>query len=488
YGVWNYIKNSGNFPDAENLTLEWVGMIPGKRESRRFEGDYMLRQQDIVEQRIFEDAVAYGGWSIDLHPSDGVFSEKPGCNQWHSKGIYGIPYRCLYSKNRGNLFFSGRLISASHVAFGSTRVMGTSASVWQASGMAAVLCKQQGLLPRDLAGGNGLGLLQNALQRSGQYIPGLHLDDPSDLVREAVIAVSSRLVLDELPAHHWQTLELSMAQMLPLKAGKPPVLWMQVQAEVATEWQVELKVSSKAGNFTPDISLEQKVINLAAGLNKVKLDFAAEIPEEGYGFFCLYKNEKVKIAVRPKRVTGILSVFNLVNEAVSNYGRQVPVGDIGMDEFEFWCPQRRPEGLNLAMQIVPGLDVFREGNIRNGIARPTVRPNAWVADWNDAAPAIRLSWPDQKRIKKIILKFDTDTDHPMESVLMTHPESVMPFCVQNFVIYDGAGQVLHREEGNYQTIRIIGFSEPILTRELRVVLEHPSSDTPAAIFEILCYE
>ena len=36
YGVWNYFKNSGKFPEAENLTLEWVGTIPGKRESRRF--------------------------------------------------------------------------------------------------------------------------------------------------------------------------------------------------------------------------------------------------------------------------------------------------------------------------------------------------------------------------------------------------------------------------------------------------------------------
>ena len=44
YGVWNYIKNSGQFPEAEHLTLEWVGTIPGKRESRRFEGDYMLTQ------------------------------------------------------------------------------------------------------------------------------------------------------------------------------------------------------------------------------------------------------------------------------------------------------------------------------------------------------------------------------------------------------------------------------------------------------------
>jgi hypothetical protein len=35
YGIWDYIKNSGKFPDADTMTLEWVGSIPGKRESRR---------------------------------------------------------------------------------------------------------------------------------------------------------------------------------------------------------------------------------------------------------------------------------------------------------------------------------------------------------------------------------------------------------------------------------------------------------------------
>src|SRR5690606_22662055 len=101
-------------------TLEWVGTIPGKRESRRFEGDYMLSQRDVVEQRTHHDAVAYGGWALDLHPADGIFSEKPSCNQWHSKGIYQIPLRCLYSRNISNLWLAVRIISASHVAFGSS--------------------------------------------------------------------------------------------------------------------------------------------------------------------------------------------------------------------------------------------------------------------------------------------------------------------------------------------------------------------------------
>lgn len=43
YGVWDYFKNSGRFPEAENLTLEWVGTVPGKRESRRFGKSYSTR-------------------------------------------------------------------------------------------------------------------------------------------------------------------------------------------------------------------------------------------------------------------------------------------------------------------------------------------------------------------------------------------------------------------------------------------------------------
>jgi len=50
------------------MTLEWVGTISGKRESRRFEGDHMLIQQDVVEQRQHADVVSLGGWAIDLHP------------------------------------------------------------------------------------------------------------------------------------------------------------------------------------------------------------------------------------------------------------------------------------------------------------------------------------------------------------------------------------------------------------------------------------
>ncbi len=488
YGVWNYIKNSGNFPEAANLTLEWVGTIPGKRESRRFEGDYMMIQQDIVEQREHPDAVAFGGWSIDLHPADGVFSEKPGCNQWHSKGVYQIPYRSLYSKNITNLFLGGRLISASHVAFGSTRVMATAAYASQAVGMAAALCKERNILPAAVVTQQYITQLQQRLLKSGQYIPGMSLTDQEDLVQLANITASSELVLEELPeANLLKPLALSVAQMVPLQKGKVAPFVFHAQADTATTLEIELRISSKVANHTPDISVAKQVLAIHPGRNCMQIAFDAQLEEQAYAFITFIKNPQVQLHFSDKRITGLLSVFNSVNKAVSNYGKQTPPEDIGMDAFEFWCPQRRPEGHNIAFKYPAGLPVFKAENIRNGIDRPTNQPNAWVANWTDESPRLTLSWKEPKEISHIHLFFDTDYDHPMESVLMQHPESTMPFCIRNYRVKDEAGNILVERKGNYQTHQIIRLPKTITTSKLVIEVEHPSAQVPAALFAVRCY-
>lgn len=488
YGVWNYIKNSGNFPEAANLTLEWVGTIPGKRESRRFEGDYMLIQQDIVEQRTHADAVAFGGWSIDLHPADGVFSEKPGCNQWHSKGIYQIPYRSLYSKNISNLFLAGRLISASHVAFGSTRVMATAAYVSQAVGMAAAICKEEKLQPAEIISQKHISALQQRLLKTGQHIPGLTVSDHTDKVQSATITASSELLLQELPENNFlKPLELSVAQMVPLQPGKIEPFIFHAQSEVETGLQVELRVSSKSTNHTPDITIAKQTLPIHPGRNCLQVKFDVVMQEPDYAFITFLKNPQVQLHYSQKRVTGILSVFNTINKAVSNYGKQTPPEHIGMDAFEFWCPQRRPEGHNIAFKYPSGSNVFKAANIRNGIDRPDSQPNAWVADWNDVQPQLNIEWETPQTITHIDLFFDTDYDHPMESVLMHHPESVMPFCIRNYKIRDSAGNVIAMKKDNYTTHNAIQLQQPVVTDKLVIEVEHPSEDVPAAIFAVRCY-
>lgn len=489
YGVWNHIKNSGQFPEAENLTLEWVGTIPGKRESRRFEGDYILRQQDIVEQTTHEDAVAFGGWSIDLHPADGVFSEKPGCNQWHGKGIYQIPMRSLYSRNIKNLFLAGRIISASHIAFASSRVMATCGCIGQAVGTAAWLCNQKNILPFQLLQKEPLHVLQQTLLRAGHFIPGVQQSDSKNLVTTANITASSEFQLNELKDDQLlKPLISAMAQMIPLFHGKVPSMIVHADTAKPTVLEVQLRISNKISNFTPETILETLLIDLQPGRNCLHLDFKELMPENGYAFICFMKNPQVMMHFSQQRVSGILSVFNHENAAVSNYGKQSPPEDIGVEEFEFWCPQRRPDGQNVAIKIENGIQLFSVGNIRNGIDRPTIQPNAWVADLTDSTPAIFVNWDTKKHIKSIEISFDTDFDHPMESVLMGHPERVMPFCVRNYLITDQAGNVIYKKIDNYQTLNIIRFDKALLTDSVYFFFDHPSKEIPAAVFAIRCYE
>ncbi len=169
FGVWDHIKNHGDY-GAENWALDWVGFLPGKRESRRCLGDHLLTQNDVRAGARFDDLVAYGGWPMDDHHPGGLrWRDWP--NIFHpAPSPYGIPYRCLYSRNVANLFFAGRNISVTHAALSSTRVMATCAILGQAVGTAAALAAQEGLLPRGL-GEKRIGDLQQALMSDDCHIP-----------------------------------------------------------------------------------------------------------------------------------------------------------------------------------------------------------------------------------------------------------------------------------------------------------------------------
>jgi hypothetical protein len=488
YGVWNHIKNSGEFPEAENLTLEWVGTIPGKRESRRFEGDYMIVQQDIVEQRKHEDAVAFGGWSIDLHPGDGVFSEKPGCNQWHSKGIYQIPYRSLYSRNISNLFFAGRIISASHVAFGSTRVMATSAFLGQAVGNAAYLCLQKNCSPKELYTLNHIGELQSYLAKKGHFIPDVESTDNDNLINHATIETSSVLQLSSLQGNgEWNILDESIAQLLPIKSGKIPDLKLSILGMKDTEIDVEIRLSSKIGNFTPDVSIVKESYKVFTGSNELVIGSDYELDVDQYVFFIIHKNTNVKVEYSDIRITGILSVFNTINLAVSNYGKQEAPDNIGIDSFEFWVPKRRPEGKNLAFSLSEPISGFDLSNLKSLVQRPTYQTNAWVASLFDDSPELRIKWDQKQSIHLLKICCDPDWDHPLESVLINHPESIIPFCVQDFSIYDDQNNLVFEKQGNYETVIELNLESPLMSSELVIRLSKTHENIPVSLFSIQIY-
>ena len=191
-GVWDYIKNSGEFPDSKHWAMDWVGMMPGKRGSRRLVGDYLLKQQDLM-QGSFPDSVAIGGWSMDGHPPEGFDrSDLPPNTVLAPPEVYDIPLRSLYSRNISNLMMAGRNISASYVAFTSARVMATCAVIGQAVGTAAAQCVESRISPRDLArDSRQTAKLRQALLRDDQTIKGLTNQDPLDLARTAKVTASA---------------------------------------------------------------------------------------------------------------------------------------------------------------------------------------------------------------------------------------------------------------------------------------------------------
>ena len=193
YGIWDHIKNNKegiHEHHAENYALEWVGALPGVRESRRLVGDYLLSETDILEHKIFEDAVCYGGWCVDLHAPHGLldFNLLPSdCNFYD--GVYTIPYRSYYSKNIKNLYMAGRDISTTRLGLASTRIIGCCAIGGEAVGIAAALCNKYACNPRELA--PHVKELQQLILKEDGFLPGFKNEDEKDLALKAKITAYS---------------------------------------------------------------------------------------------------------------------------------------------------------------------------------------------------------------------------------------------------------------------------------------------------------
>ena len=237
-GVWDYIKNSGDFPDSRNWAMDWIGMMPGKRGSRRLLGDHVLTQQDLM-QGTFADGVAIGGWAMDAHPPEGFDRpDLPPNTVLRPPEVYPIPLRSMYSRNISNLMMAGRNISASYVAFTSARVMATCAVIGQAVGTAAAQCIEAGILPRDLAGkAKHVEHLQQTLLRDDQSIKNVPNRDARDVARQAAVTASAEkdkakaaLVIDgitrDVPDKRGDPLEVHQWSA-PVSDGSPA--WIELK-------------------------------------------------------------------------------------------------------------------------------------------------------------------------------------------------------------------------------------------------------------------
>ena len=123
-----------HIPGFEQCRILSTGPRIGIRESRKIDGRYKLTAEDLLANKMFPDAVAMGGYPIDIHSPDGAAMKhchlKPG--SW-----YSVPYASLVTDEIENLIVAGRCISATHEACAAVRVTPIVMAMGQAAGTAA---------------------------------------------------------------------------------------------------------------------------------------------------------------------------------------------------------------------------------------------------------------------------------------------------------------------------------------------------------------
>ena len=116
----------------------------GVRETRHIEGKYTLNADDILTSRPFDDAIAQGGYPIDIHnPAKGTTET----THLPIDAIYQIPLRSLLVDRPENLIIVGRCISATHEASAAFRATPIAMAIGQGGGVAAAEAVARGVTP-----------------------------------------------------------------------------------------------------------------------------------------------------------------------------------------------------------------------------------------------------------------------------------------------------------------------------------------------------
>ena len=456
FGVWDHVKNGGDH-GAANYAINWISSIPGKRESRRLMGDYILSQKDLEDHPHFRDTVAYGGWPIDIHPPEGVFGKgRPGsAPPIIFPGTYPIPFRCLYSRNIGNLMMAGRNISVTHVALGSTRVMATCASCAQAAAAAAVLMRKYGISPREV-GQEHIAELQTMLAEDDAVLPMLPIP-----VRglPATAAASGELTLHIPEATSFEPLAA------PEKKTDDPC-----DVPPADRRRVQMFIAS--ANV-----LETVKVRLEAEPGAHRLIEAELLDAEG----------KILASAKAPAATGIAEFhFNAPTVPGGRYGIRLPqIQGVSVALHRRHLPglERKLDGCyldndNWCFETVPPLRLYSAENAVNGIARAgTDNSNMWIS--SPGLPQwLELDFGGKKSVGKAELIFDTNLDKPCYCGVPA--ECVRDYELQSF--RNGRWETLVEVTGNRQRRRQHTF-DPVETDRLRLVVTAINGDPCARVYE-----
>ncbi|MCM8807307.1 MAG: FAD-dependent oxidoreductase [Candidatus Omnitrophica bacterium] len=476
-GVWDHLKNSEEHKEKfKNFVLEWVSMVPGKRESRRFIGDYILNENDIKKRKKFEDAIAYGGWFIDLHIPGGILAKDQPPEPSHVFDmekhneemdkrfvyVYQIPYRCVYSKNIKNLFFAGRNISVTHVALGTTRLMGTCSIIGQAVGTSVYLCEKYNLKPREIYEKGYFKELQQILLRESCFIPDVKNEDRNDLCLNSKIYSSSQRPLKFEKINGEIKLEMPIGEKLPL-IGNVEKIKLKGKILKDTVLKFHLRSSYDLWDFSSEEDILYREVKVKKGDEDIVIDINREF-DKGIYWFYFEKNEDVILKITDETLPGVSLIFK---------PRQ-------LWRFRTWTISR-----SLYFEIIPEIYPFGPENIISGVSRPEKWTNVWISDKN-MPQWIEIEFEDEKEFNFIQFIFDADIDKEYTHIPPFYIPANLPERFKVYVEKEGKWKEILNVNGNTQYFCKFKF-ENQKSKKIKVEFLSTNGSQYVYVYEIRVY-
>ncbi len=502
FGIWDYLKNSGEFPECDNYDFDYISTIPGTREYRRLVGDYILTENDIRNQTNFDDTVGHGGWNIDLHAIKGIFDEDLVNRHIYFDGVYKIPYRTGYSKNIDNLFMCGRCMSSSHVAFGTTRVMGTLSTLGQAVGMAAFLCVKYDVMPRDIYK-SYIKELQQELLRDDQLIIGVKNEDENDKAKTATVTASStrgleldiqksinyKARLEEITPQfrpYYESVYSGCTELMVLSntigltipvTNKLDSIKLLVKSDCETELDYNAYLPKVTENYGPDQLVNCSSVTISPSDSFEWVELPVGIEADGkYVFILLSENPAIKLAIGGDA----LPTTTMFTSCINNNPSTVHISTLKMAE-RTW----ERSSLSICYKTVPEQPVFKATNVINGFNRAYGQPNMWLSEESDANPELSLTWNEPVLISQLQITFAIDTTKRFYTECV---EKVFNLIAQDYNVYAVVGEkeiMLAEIRGNFKKMNRIDFDE-IKTNNIRFrFLKSPTNQI--GVYEIRAY-
>lgn len=429
-GIYNYIKNSGKF-DADTLELNWTGSLPGKRESRRFVTEYVLTETDILQNRAFDDVAFHGGWYLDFHPSEGIYSKADFCTQI-PVDLYGIPLRCLFSSQIDNLLVCGRILGASHAAFASTRIMDTCALSGQAAGTAASVLVSDQLKTPDLLDKSVYARIQALLVEGDMLLPGYHQETISENIH-----VEASSVIDGLPGKECGALSCHRDCFLAIPTELAAVSSLFLDAKQEALLQVSYRYAALPSRNSKQGEWFHGMLELKQGRTSVDLARFSR-KEDAYLLLVLHASHGVSIPLVNKDLVGVL------------------------------CGLRDSATYHHPLLSIRSFVSYGPENLINGHSRPYNRAHIWLSG-KEEQPTIRLNHEKSRSITAISLFFDCGLSEEMVSSRVADVDphhniqlrsGVSPNLVRDFDVYVRIGDedvLVRRIRDNYQRHVMVRF-------------------------------